>query len=225
MAFRKNTASQTWVVFAFDRTDASAKTLDAANITANIKKDTGAAAATNDVNPTELEDGYYSFDLTQAETNANEITLFPVSATGDIQVVGVPARLYPTATVIIGPAQTTISPGNFVGPPLTLQMFQQESKAISITVVDGNGDAIDLDGKTLRFTVITDEAAPTGLFKVDTGDIAISGASNEIATISISAITSAVASGDYVWRLWDVDNEDVFSYGPFQILPALPDVS
>ena len=68
----KNIASQKWVVFAFDRTDNTPKAGDAAQITAKISIDTGAAGATNDINPTEIEDGYYYFDLTQAETNELE---------------------------------------------------------------------------------------------------------------------------------------------------------
>lgn len=90
----KNVASQTWTVFAFDRTTNDPKTGDAANITAKIKIDGGAAGATDDTNPTELESGYYEFDLTQAETNGNLLRLIPVSATGDIQVIGLPGAIY-----------------------------------------------------------------------------------------------------------------------------------
>jgi hypothetical protein len=75
--FRKNTASQKWLVFAFDRTDNTAKTGDAAQITAKIRKDYGSATTTNDANPTEIEDGFYEFDLTQAETNADVLDLLP----------------------------------------------------------------------------------------------------------------------------------------------------
>lgn len=90
MGLQKNVASQKWRVFAFDTTDGTAKTGDAANITAKIAKDWAAAGATNDVNPTEVEDGYYLFDLTQAETNADALDLYPESSTANIQVIGVP---------------------------------------------------------------------------------------------------------------------------------------
>jgi hypothetical protein len=95
MSLQKNVASQKWMVFAFDTTDSTEKTGDAANITANIRKDWGAPAATNDVNPTELEDGYYVFDLTQAETNADILALFPQSSTANIKVIGVPGTVLP----------------------------------------------------------------------------------------------------------------------------------
>lgn len=79
-----------WTVFAFDRTDNSPKTGDAGNITANIRIDGGSADAVDDTNPTELEDGYYVFDLTAAETNGDHLVLCPQSSTGNIQVIGVP---------------------------------------------------------------------------------------------------------------------------------------
>lgn len=93
MGLQKNVASQKWRVFAFDTTTGVAKTGDAANITAKIAKDWAAAGATNDVNPTETEDGYYLFDLTQAETNADNLDLYPESATANIQVIGVPGSM------------------------------------------------------------------------------------------------------------------------------------
>ncbi len=92
--FKKNVSGQKWLVFAFDRTDNTPKTGDAANITAKIRKDSAAAAGTNDTNPTEIEDGYYEFDLTQAETNADVLDLLPESSTADIQVVACPARVF-----------------------------------------------------------------------------------------------------------------------------------
>ena len=90
----KNTGSQSWYVFAFNMTNSNPVTGDAANITAKISKDGNTAAATNDVNPTEIEDGYYKFDLTQAETDADHIIIFPESGTSNVQVIGSPASIY-----------------------------------------------------------------------------------------------------------------------------------
>lgn len=91
----KNVASQKWRVFAFNRTDNTPKTGDAANITAKIAKDWGSKTGTNDVNPAEIEDGYYEFDLTQAESNAKNLDLYPESSTADIQIIGVPGNIVP----------------------------------------------------------------------------------------------------------------------------------
>lgn len=90
----KNVAGQKWYVFAFDETDNTAKTGNSGDITAKISADGGAAAGLTDVNPVELEDGYYVFDLTIGETNADVLLLLPESATGNIQVIGVPGIVY-----------------------------------------------------------------------------------------------------------------------------------
>jgi hypothetical protein len=90
---KKNTATK-WIVFAFDRTDNTPKTGDAANITANVRIDGGAADAVDDTNPAELEDGYYVFDITAAECNGDLIVICPASTTANIQVIGVPGAVW-----------------------------------------------------------------------------------------------------------------------------------
>lgn len=84
----KNVASQKIAVFAYTASTGAAKTGDAAQITAYISKDFAAGAATNDVNPTEMDatnmPGWYVFDLTQAETNAEVIVLAPKSSTSGV---------------------------------------------------------------------------------------------------------------------------------------------
>lgn len=97
---QKNVAGQKWVVFAFQdeggANPGEPVTGDAANITANLRLDGGAANAVDDTNPTELEDGYYIFDLTQAETNAENIVICPASSTANVNVIGCPAAVYTT---------------------------------------------------------------------------------------------------------------------------------
>ena len=90
---QKNVASQKWRVFAFDA-DGAPVTGDAANITAKIAKDYGAATAITDTNPTETEDGYYVFDLAQAETNADVLNSYPESSTSGVQVIGDPGTIF-----------------------------------------------------------------------------------------------------------------------------------
>lgn len=93
-------ASQKLTVFAF--ADAGHATLDAgepvtgdaANITMKIEQDDdGTQSASNDVNPTEVEDGQYRFDLTQAETNGDKLTFYPESSTAGVQVVAMPSMV------------------------------------------------------------------------------------------------------------------------------------
>lgn len=90
----KNTAGQKWIVFAFDRTNNIPKLGDAGSITANLRIDGGAANPIDDVNPTELEGGYYVFDISQAESNGSMIVICPSSITANIQVIGVPGSVF-----------------------------------------------------------------------------------------------------------------------------------
>ena len=87
---RKNASGQRWLVWAYNITSHAAKTGDAANITGKLSKDNAALAALGDTNPTELESGYYLFDLTQAETNYDVLALVAVSSTSNIQVRAAP---------------------------------------------------------------------------------------------------------------------------------------
>lgn len=91
---QKNVASQKWRVFAFNITTGTAVTGDSANITGKIDKDWAGQTAITDTNPTETEDGYYLFDLTQAETNADALDIYPESSTGSVQVIGTPGTIY-----------------------------------------------------------------------------------------------------------------------------------
>lgn len=88
--FYKNTAGQKLIVFAFNETTNAAVTGDAANITCKVSKDGAAASALADTNPVEIENGYYIFDLSQAETNGNMLTFIADSTTSSVQVVARP---------------------------------------------------------------------------------------------------------------------------------------
>jgi hypothetical protein len=90
MGIEKNVASQKIAIYAHDTSADAAKTGDAGNITAQISLDFGAATATDDTNPTELDatdhPGVYYFNLTQAETNADVIVISAVSSTGNVAI-------------------------------------------------------------------------------------------------------------------------------------------
>ena len=94
----KNTAGQIWVVFAYEDEGATNPgepvTGNAASISANLRLDGAAANATDDVNPEELEGGFYFFTITQVESNADNIVISPSSVTGNVNVIGAPAVVY-----------------------------------------------------------------------------------------------------------------------------------
>jgi len=92
----KNVGGQKWAVYAYDNILDAPKAGDASNITAKISIDGATASALGDVNPVELESGYYVFDLTQAETNGDMLVIIPVSATSNIIVIGSPASSFTT---------------------------------------------------------------------------------------------------------------------------------
>jgi len=100
MGLEKNTAGK-WVVFAYGAPDHASAGLaitgDAANITANVRIDGGAVNAVDDTNPTELEDGFYVFDITAAEANGDVILICPESASSDVIVIGAPAVVHTVA--------------------------------------------------------------------------------------------------------------------------------
>lgn len=90
----KNVTGQKWLVYAYSTASGLAVTGDAANITANLYLDGTGPNAVDDTNPAELEDGYYIFDISQAESNADLILICPATTTANTRVVGVPASLW-----------------------------------------------------------------------------------------------------------------------------------
>ena len=112
----KNTASQKIAVFAYTASTGAAKTGDAAQITAYLSKDWGAAAAVTDTNPTELDatnmPGWYVFDLTQAETNGNVLVFAPKSSTSG--VVCDQVQVFTTASIDqTGDSYAVVNDGTF----------------------------------------------------------------------------------------------------------------
>lgn len=86
----KNVASQKIEVFVFDTSTNAPKTGDAANLTLYVSKDHGAVTVLGDTSATEMDatnaKGVYVFDLTQAETNADELTFTGKSSTANVTV-------------------------------------------------------------------------------------------------------------------------------------------
>lgn len=163
---KKNVASQDWRVFAFNVDTGLAETGDAAQITAKIEKDFGGLVATNDTNPTEREAGYYLFDLTQAETNADDLFLVPVSSTASIQVVGVPGNLVPVPVAF---ADLHIQAGgavNSVGTVNTKTGFAPTTTEVRAVSLDANQDydaptEAEMNARTIVAASYFDPAADT----------------------------------------------------------------
>jgi len=151
MSIYKNIASQKIAVFAYDTSADAPKTGDAANISAQISKDGGATAATNDVAPTELDatdaKGIYIFDMTQAETNADMVILSAVSATANITLepmiiytegVSTEARLAELDAANLPADLDTVKTATVTTIPATLGTPTDTDLATDIANVDGN---------------------------------------------------------------------------------------
>jgi hypothetical protein len=97
---KKNTAGQKLTVFAFVAATNLPYTGDSANLAAYVRKDGGARAQLTDTSAEELdatvEKGYYTFDLTAEETNADTLFFSAKSTTAGVVVLCVPAVVYPT---------------------------------------------------------------------------------------------------------------------------------
>lgn len=148
---QKNIAGQKWIVFAFDKTNNTPKTGDAANITANLRIDGGDANAVDDEHPTELEDGYYAFDTTQAETNGNYLLICPVSSTENIQVIGCPAAVWTDQTVSAGANEFAYIVKDGDGNPIAgvevwITSDEAGTQIIWNGTTDANGQPLDSKG-------------------------------------------------------------------------------
>jgi hypothetical protein len=156
--FKKNVASQRWRIFAWDVTTGLPKTGDSANITAKIRKDYGSATPTGTTNPTETESGFYEFPLTQDETNADVMDLIPVSATSNIQVVGVPSRVFTVpqyfSIMDIG-VNGRVAIGKWLAQPVTLSattlLPAVDAKSISDDFVAA--DSVEANISNLNTTI------------------------------------------------------------------------
>jgi len=178
----KNTSGK-WVVYAF-QSEAGTNpgqpvTGDAANITANIRIDGGAANAVDDTNPTELEDGYYVFDVTAAETNGDLLLIAPASSTANVNVIGVPGAVY-------------TNPANF------------NDMAIAATTGEVSGDIIKISGDSAAAdnieamydgTGYTDDAAPAT--QAQLGALSVGSASISTQADSYTLTTGTQSSGTF----------------------------
>ena len=141
-----------WIVFAFQdeggTNPGEPVTGDAANITANVRIDGGAANAVDDTNPTELEDGYYIFDITAAESNGDLLLITPASATANVNVIGVPGAIYttpPNFNAMGIESDGDLTQVNNCVANTDMRGTDSAATATALATVDSNVDAILLD--------------------------------------------------------------------------------
>jgi hypothetical protein len=139
--FLKNTAGQKLMVFAFTTADNTPKTGDAANITAYVDKDYGGVNVLGDTSATEKDStnakGYYLFDLTQAETNAEVLQFSAKSATSGVMVIAVPATVFTTTANWSTLTQTQVTGGAYDVTNASCLIHLAADQAVNATKVGG----------------------------------------------------------------------------------------
>lgn len=168
---QKNVTSQKLIVFAFDSTTNLPKTGDAANITAYVSKDYGSVTVLGDTSATEMDStnakGYYLFDLTQAETNADTLLFSAKSSTANIVVIGVPATVFttpPNFDLTLIDASGRIDIGAIAGSATAATAQKNAALAVVVGSITGSpttttfidstlsGDTDYLKGRVVIFT-------------------------------------------------------------------------
>lgn len=88
---QRNVSGQKIALFAFDYSTGAPKTGDAANLTAYVSKDGGSVTVLTDTTATEMDatnaKGWYSFDVSQTESNGDELLFSGKSSTANVSVV------------------------------------------------------------------------------------------------------------------------------------------
>ena len=212
MGIKKNVASQKLAVYAYDPTVAAgtdpSKTGDAANITAQISLDGGTSAATNDVNPTELDAtdqaGVYIFDLTQAETNAEMIMLSAVSATSNI--------LLDPVQVLTEPEKVTLADAAHGGTAATLAL-----KKFEVIATDTNAEAVMFVGDGIGHALYLNATSGSGLQATSVSGTGIGGTSSDGAGFWASS-TSSVG-----FKATSISGTDITS-ATIEAIPTLAEI-
>jgi hypothetical protein len=209
----RNTAGQTWTVFAFN--EDGPVDGDAANITAVIRRD-GVEAPLDDLHPTPLagQAGFYDFTLTAGETDFHEARLFPVSSTDGVEVYGVP-QLQVISDVevsfqvlpLTGGAESRVQGTNITA-------FTGEALTVSIPVTNAAGDPVDVEGMSLE--VIFENVNGGDLAVIDNAEIAKSGS-----TVTFTLPNEVVATlADKAWAMRSLSGHVVQLHGIVQVKHA-----
>lgn len=178
----KNVSGQKVTLYAYNASTGIPVTGDAANITAYVSKDHGAATVLADTSATELDSvkapGAYVFDVAQGETNADCLDYTAVSSTTDVylapilNIYTVPPtyRIVGRGTVTTGSSTTSVTTSAFTPAGAAADQFKGRT-----IIFDSDTATAALRGQATDITASTNAAAPT---------------------FTVSALTTAPSSGD-----------------------------
>lgn len=170
----KNISGQKVRVFAFDYSTGAPKTGDAANITAYVSKNNGTPVVLTDTSATEVDStkapGCYDFDLSQSETNADELSFTGKSTTSNVAVIGPRYVTRVDVGYVAGESQWSVSAtataggSNYLTFPASTIATSQCYPGCTLRIVSGSGagqwmpvSSVDSSGG-----YVTKAYAPTG---------------------------------------------------------------
>ena len=185
MSYKKNTSSQKFNVLAVNTSTSLPITGDSANITAKISIDSGAFASLADTNPTELDatnaPGVYVFDLSQAETNGDVLTIIPSSTTANVQI-----DILNIYTVDLATYKADVS-----GLATAISLGVTDGKCTSILTDTGTTIPAQITGLN-NFDPASDTVANVTLVATTTTNTDMRGTDNAAAASSLSITNSSV---------------------------------
>lgn len=126
---------------------------------------------------------------------------------------------------VMGPLVAVRDPGNRNMSPMTLEMFKSHYKQFDIAVLDADGNAITLTGKTLQFVVTDTQPQPVAVFTINAAGGRITINAN-VASVRVLGSDAAIASTERRWMLKSLDDPSTgektpLAYGNFVISAAV----
>jgi hypothetical protein len=103
-------------------------------------------------------------------------------------------------------------------PSFDINMLQGETRDWPFTILDENGNAVNLSGKTLRFEayMVSGQNTLPVFHYVSPTNVTISGSGNNIVTVAIQSADTAIARL-MQWALWDDTDDVVIFRGNFNV--------
>lgn len=195
----KNTASQKIAVFAFDVTTSVAKTGDAANLTAYVAINHGAVTVLGDTSATEMSatnaPGWYLFDLTQGETNGDELLFTGKSSTANVSMVGRPISTLPALfTTLSVDASGRVDVGKVLGTTQTARDLGAQADATTSSRMASYTQPTGFLAATFPATVASTTNISAGTIAAVSGAVgSVTGNVGGNVTGSVGSVVAAVA--------------------------------
>lgn len=122
--------------------------------------------------------------------------------------------MVPSTSIVVGEYFTSLGVQG-----RDLSIAQHASGVFLFAVEDGNGDPVNLSGKSVRFVV--HDAQDMVVFQTDTGGagVSVTGDDDNYIVVVVGGDNTATA-GEYFFKLWNITNNDLLGTGDFVIKAA-----